>query len=251
MARTPRLDEDTLELLGIKSKDMGVYTALLKLGTAPLRRVAEEAGLNRGTTYDALKRLLDIGLVGYVDAKTHRYFTAEDPQKLSGIATRREVAIQEAGQQIRTVVPKLQELLGASTHRPSVRYYEGDAGVREILEDVLKTCEASREKIFRVYSSEGIRDLIASAWPGFKKTRVRRHVRVRAISIGKGGHTYGLDDRKWLSRSDAAPSYTFIYPGKSAFVSVDARRQLFGVLIEDDAIASTQEMIFDGLWGVL
>lgn len=251
MPKLPTLSDETLELLGLKPKDMTVYTHLLKLGTAPLRKLAQETNLNRGTTYDALKRLIDVGLVSHMDAKTHRYFTAEDPQKLTGLAVRREVAIQEAQLKLKEVVPQLQELLGSSAHRPSVRYYEGEGGVRDILADVLKTSEKSKDKLFRIYSSEGIRDLIARAWPGFIKLRVRHHVRVKTISIGAGGRTHGLDERKWLTQTNKAPSYIFIYPGKTAFVSLDERRQLFGVIIEDEAIAATQEMIFDALWKMM
>lgn len=251
MSRKSILSSEIVELIGLKEKDLHVYTALLELGTAPLRRIAEETGLNRGTTYDALKHLLDVGLVSYVDAKTHRYFTAEDPQKLSGLAVRREVAIQEAQDKIREVIPNLQLLLGRSKHRPSVRYYDGSSGVREILEDVLSVSEASRDKRFRIYSSEGIRDLIAHAWPGFIKKRIRHGVSVRTISIGKGGRTHGLDERKWLTEDDRSPSYVFIYPGKTAFVSVDERCELFGVMIEDQAISTTQQMVFDALWKFL
>lgn len=251
MPKLPTLSDETLELLGLKPKDMTVYTHLLKLGTAPLRKLAQETNLNRGTTYDALKRLIDVGLVSHMDAKTHRYFTAEDPQKLTGLAVRREVAIQEAQLKLKDVVPQFQELLGSSAHRPSVRYYEGEGGVRDILADVLKTTEKSSDKLFRIYSSEGIRDLIAHAWPGFIKLRVRHHVRVKTISIGAGGRTHGLDERKWLTQTNKAPSYIFIYPGKTAFVSLDERRQLFGVIVEDEAIAATQEMIFDALWKMM
>lgn len=251
MPKLPTLADETLELLGLKPKDMTVYTHLLKLGTAPLRRIAQETNLNRGTTYDALKHLIDLGLVSHMDAKTHRYFTAEDPQKLTGLAVRREVAIQEAQLKLKDVVPQFQELLGSSAHRPSVRYYEGEGGVRDILADVLKTSEKSKDKLFRIYSSEGIRDLIAHAWPGFIKLRVRHHVRVKTISIGAGGRTHGLDERKWLTQTNKAPSYIFIYPGKTAFVSFDERQQLFGVIIEDEAIAATQDMIFDALWKML
>lgn len=251
MPKLPTLSDETLELLGLKPKDMTVYTHLLKLGTAPLRKLAQETNLNRGTTYDALKRLIDVGLVSHMDAKTHRYFTAENPQKLTGLAVRREVAIQEAQLKLKEVVPQFQELLGSSAHRPSVRYYEGEGGVRDILADVLKTTEKSSDELFRIYSSEGIRDLIAHAWPGFIKLRVRHHVRVKTISIGAGGRTHGLDERKWLTQTNKAPSYIFIYPGKTAFVSLDERRQLFGVIIEDEAIAATQEMIFDALWKMM
>lgn len=251
MPKLPKLSDGTLDLLGMKPKDMSVYSSLLKLGTAPLRHVAEEAGLNRGTTYDALKRLMDAGLVSYVDAKTHRYFTAEDPHKLIGLAVRREVAIKEVQLKLKSVVPVLQAMLGSSADRPSVRYYEGERGVHDILDDVLRTSEHSSEKLYRIYSSEGIRDLIARAWPGFIKRRIRKRVRVKTISIGAGGHIHGFDERKWLTKNNNAPSYIFIYPGKTAFISLDERRQLFGVIIDDEAITTTQQMIFDALWKML
>ena len=242
------LPSKTLELLGFTSKDFQVYVALLRLGTAPLRRIAEAAGMNRGTTYDALKRLIDVGLASYVDAKTHRYFTSEDPHKLRGLATRREVALREARDGLETAIPSLEAFLGTAKHRPSVRYYEGESGVREILEDVLSVTERAESKLYRVYSSADIRDLIAHVWPGFTRERIKRHVRVDAIAIGQGGETVGLDERKWLTRDAKAPTYIFIYAGKTAFVAVDAGKRLFGVIIEDDAIAATQQMIFDVLW---
>lgn len=245
------LNVKTLELLGLKPKDWDIYLALLRLGTAPLRRIAEETTLNRGTTYDALKRLVANGLVTYVDAKTHRYFTCEDPVKLRGLATRRGVAIEEARETVIGLLPELQDLLGASEHRPSVRYYEGDAGVRDILADVLRTMERAESHEYQVYSSAAIRDLIAAAWPAFTKQRVKRKVSVRAISIGQGGETAGLDERKWLSRKESAPTYIFIYADKTAYVALDTSKQLFGVILEDAAIAATQLMIFNKLWDVL
>lgn len=248
MSKTPTLTSKTLEAIDLRKKDFRVYLTLLKLGTAPLRKIAQEAELNRGTVYDILKRLLNIGLVSFVDAKTHRYFTAENPKKLTGVATRKEVAVLEARTELQQMIPALQELVGWSKHRPSVRYYEGDVGVRDILEDVLDTCVHASDKMYRVYSSAGIRDLILHAWPGFIKTRIRKKIRVIAISIGEGGRTFGLDERRWLSREEQSPTYTFIYPGKMAIVSTDSKRQLFGVMIEDDAIALTQTMIFDSVW---
>ncbi len=251
MPKIPKITEKMIDVLGLKQKDIDVYIALLRLGTAPLRRIAEEANLNRGTTYDALKRLIDLGLVGYMDAKTHRYFTAEDPERLRGLATRREVAIQEVRNELTTeIIPGLQQILGSAKHRPVVRYYEGERGVRDILEDVLATAE-SEEYTYRVYSSAAIRDLIANAWPGWNKKRIRKRVFCKAIAIGEGGRTVGHDERKWLSKEEQSPTYIFIYGGKTAYVSVDEKRQLFGVIIEDDGIAKSQKLIFDKLWETL
>lgn len=241
----------TLELLGLKPKDLDVYQALLRLGSAPLRRIAEEAGLNRGTTYDILKRLIEASLVSYVDAKKHRYFTSEDPSRLRGLATRREVAIAEAREHVLKAIPELQQIAQVAHHRPAVRYSEGEAGVKDILLDVFSTTENSESKTYRVYSSAGLRDLIASAWPTYNKERLRRGVAVRAIAIGEGGETHGLDERRWLGSTHASPTYIFIYEGKTAYVAVDAKKNLFGVVIDDSAVSETQRVIFDRLWDIL
>jgi len=243
-----KLKLQTLELLGLREKDMEVYTALLQLGSAPLRGVAEQAGLNRGTAYDALKRLKASGLVSHVDAKSHRYFMAEDPGKLTGLVTRREVALQEVRQTLTDVIPALQSLTLEQNHRPSVRYYEGASGIRDILQDVLLTTEKIESRTYCVYSSSVIRDLIAAAWPRFVSQRKRRDVYVKAIAVGKGGTTAGKDERKWLTKKTSAPTYIFIYGNKTAYVAADASKRLFGVIIEDDAIAKTQQLIFESLW---
>jgi len=248
MEKAHKISEKTLDAIGLKKKDIDVYTALVKLGTAPLRKIADESGLNRGTTYDTIKHLMHLGLVSYVDAKTHRYFSAEDPRKLTGVATRKEVALEQAREDLKKAIPHFQELLGWSKHRPTVRYYEGETGVHDILQDVLDVCDKSKSRTFNVYSSAGIRDLIANAWPGFVKRRIRMKVHCNAIAIGEGGRTAGLDERKWLSQDHRAPTYIFVYPGKTAYVSIDEKRQLFGVIIDDKAIASTQKMIFESLW---
>lgn len=245
------LDTETLELLGLKQKEMVVYEALLRLGTAPLRRIAEESNLNRGTTYDALKRLINLGLADHVDAKKHRYFSSADPQKLHGLATRREVAIQEARENILKAIPELQAIAQSAHHRPTVRYFEGDAGVKDILHDVLATTELADSKLYRVYSSSDVRDLIAAAWPTYNKERLRRTVSVRAIAIGDGGETHGLDERRWLGAKHPSPTYIFIYHGKTAYVSLDAKKNIFGVIIYDAAVSQTQELIFDHLWNIL
>ncbi|MCG2687662.1 hypothetical protein L6260_02560 [Candidatus Parcubacteria bacterium] len=237
-----------LSLLGLSVKDMDVYTILVSLGSAPLRRIAQDAKISRSTVHDALHKLIDIGLVSFVDATSHRYFTAEDPAKLRSIIARKELEIAEARERIEQEIPQIQSLFGSLSHRPTVRYYEGSTGVKSILQDVLATCEKSRSKAYRVYSSSGIRDLIAQAWPRFSATRKQRGVQVKAVALGEGGKTVGLDERKWLTRKESAPAYIFIYDKKTAYVSVDDRGRLFGAIIDDEPIAQTQKLIFDQLW---
>lgn len=247
---TPILDPQSIKTLGLEEKDLIVYTHLIRLGTAPLRKIALETGINRGTTYDALKRLQSAGLVGFVDAKRHRYFTAEDPQKLRGFVTKRELALQTARQKLEEWIPSLSQMKGTAEYRPAVRFFEGKRGVKEILEDVLLTTKRQKQPLYRVYSSSDIRDLVLSAWPSFTETRKKAGVKVRTIAIGAGGTTVGLDERKWLTKDGTAPTYIFIYGDKTAYISKD-KNDVFGAVIEDPAITATQKVIFDQLFQVL
>ena len=248
MAKQFIIDAQILDLLDLKEKDVVVYTTLLRLGSAPLRRIAQEAELNRGTTYDALKRLIDAKLVHYVNAKRHRYFHAEDPATLRGLAIRKELAMAEARTKLTDLIPELQGMIGKQAHRPRLKYFEGDSGVKDLLQDVLLETKKTRSKLYRVYSSSTVRQAIADAWPGYNTQRKKTQVQVRAIAIGPGGAKHGLDERRWLTQQEGAPTYIFIYGKKTAYVAVDERQLLFGAVIEDEAIASTQGMIFDALW---
>ncbi len=237
-----------LELIGLNQKDLDIYLALAKLGSAPLRRIAEVSDISRSTVHDTIRKLMDLELVSFIDSSSHRYFTAEDPIQLRRLASRKELAVSEARDRIESAIPELQEMFGSMSYRPTVRYYEGPRGVKQILQDVLSTTERTKAKTYRVYSSSGIRDLIAQAWPRYTATRKQRKVNVRAVALGEGGKTYGLDERKWLTQKQSAPTYIFIYGDKTAYVSADEKARLFGVIIDDTSIAQTQKMIFDQLW---
>ena len=71
---------------------------------------------------------------------------------------------------------------------------------------------------------------------------------MQSISIGPGGILRGLDERKWLSREESSPTYTLIYAGKIALISLDESASPHGVVMEDQNTYQTQAMIFRHLW---
>ena len=56
---------DILEQLGLSQREISIYLALLKLGTASIRDIASQTEINRGTTYETLKDLARKGIVSY------------------------------------------------------------------------------------------------------------------------------------------------------------------------------------------
>lgn len=245
--------EAILKELGLTSKEGAVYLALLALGPSAIRKIAEYCGVNRGTTYEALKELRRLGLVAYYHKEKHEHFVAEDPKSLVGILQRRREHIESLTKDIDELIPKLRSFSGMGTNRPAVKYYEDYAGVRSILEDALDSVQKLPVKEYAVFSSAAIRPYLYSkkAFENFTEERIKRKIAVRVIAIGPGGTVQGKDERRWLTHKESVPTYTLIYAGKVAMISVGRYDSLHGLIIEDAGIYVTQLMLFNALWDSL
>lgn len=242
-----------LKKLGFSDKEIAVYRAVLAYGPAPVRKLADASGINRGTTYDILKSLMEQGLVSYYHQKKKQYFVAEHPEKLLIAIDVKAAVLAAAKEEVRAILPELASLFSKASEKPVVKYYEGDAGIRTLLADVLETVAALPEakRAYVVYSSADIRSHLYRAFPGFTAERIRRKIRVRAIAIGSGGEEQALAERRWLTKKEGAPTYMIVYADKTALFSVGAGGEARGVLIEDADTSDTQRLIFDSLWKTL
>jgi sugar-specific transcriptional regulator TrmB len=240
--------KDIFGKLGFTDKETAVYQALLALGPSAIRKIADKAGINRGTTHEALKTLQKEGLVSYYHKEKHQHFVAESPKTLQNIFLRRKNEFDEIEEDIEKMIPAL-ESVSPISNRPVVKFYEGYAGVRSILEDVLDSVEDHKLNDYVVYSSSTIRPYLyhKKAFPDFTEERIRRKISVRTIASGAGGSTQGRDDRKWLSKQDGAPTYRLIYAGKVAMISASSGLP-HGIIVEDSGIYKTEVAIFNELW---
>lgn len=240
--------EATLKKFGFTDKEILVYLTLLKLGSATIRGLSATTNINRTTIHAMLRTLGDHGLVSFVDKEKRRYFAAEPPDHLLGALKIKQNDLEQTRADIEKILPELKSLYEKSEFKPKVKYFEGDSGVRTILQDVLDATAATERKRYYVYSSSTIRDTLLRVFPEYNDERIRRNIRVQTISIGPGGMLHGLDERKWLSQAESSPTYTLIYAGKVALVSLDKSGESLGVVVEDQNTYKTQTMIFKHLW---
>lgn len=237
-----------LKKLNLNDKEIKVYLKLLEYGAISVRSLAELTDINRGTTYDILKRLQELGLVSYYHQDTKQHFVAEDPEKLLKLLASQETELHEAKEGIRDLIPELKSLQEKEDNRPTTKLYEGKAGIRQILDDVLESVSKEINKEYFIYSATKSSEDINSAYPEFTKERIKRKIAVKAISLAKGGRTSGLDERKWLATDEQSATFVIIYAGKCAFLSRNKSGQPVGVIIENKNIYETQKIIFDSLW---
>ena len=239
--------EKILQQIGLSEREIIVYLTCLKLGPASVRKIADAAQINRGTTYDTLKLLRETGLISYYHRDTKQYFIAEDPSRLRDAIESRQGELEKTKTSLDEVIPQLKSMYDKAGEKPVVKYYEGKTGIKTILADVLQTASRGAKEYF-VYSSSTIKGHLYDAYPNFSKHRVAAKVKVKTISIGPGGSTVGVDERKWLTKKETTPTYTLLYEGKVAMISVSVDSQPIGVIIEDKNIFETQKMIFEFVW---
>ena len=72
--------------------------------------------------------------------------------------------------------------------------------------------------------------------------------RLSIAPFGKGGELHGLDERKWLSKDEGAPTYTMLFAGKTALISLNSDKEPIGVVVEDNNTYNTKVMIFKAIW---
>ena len=241
--------EKVLQKFGLKEKEVKVYLSLLNLGPSPVRKIAQEANINRGTSYDILKELVKMGLVGYYEKKSRKYFTPEDPAKIIDILEEREKEIIRTKKEILKTIPDLQSLYSKIAQKPFVKYYEGYSGAKEILKDVLRITSKLENKEYFVYSAESIREYLYKSFKDFSEDRIEKGINVKVIALGKGGKLRGKDERKWLDNiNESAPNYIIIYGNKVTFISIGPTGEPIGTIIEDEATSQMQKIIFKYLW---
>jgi sugar-specific transcriptional regulator TrmB len=246
------MDIITLQKLGLNEKEIKVYLGLLEHGAISVRGLAELIDLNRGSTYDTLKRLQEKGLVSYYHHKTKQKYVAEDPEKLVKLTQEKEDELKATKKELKKLIPELKSLHDKGEDAPVTKFYEGKEGVRFILEDILGSLENLKsDKEYFVYSATNASDDINNAYPNFTKDRIRKNIQVKAIALAEGGSTSGLDERRWLGTHNESATYILIYAGKCAFISRDKRDNPVGVIIENKMIYQTQKIIFLQLWELL
>ncbi len=243
-----------LKKIGFSENEIQVYLAVLKLGPSPVRKIAEEAEVNRGTTYDILKSLLSRGIVSYYHKEKKQYFVGEDPEVLLDYLEQKRKQTEDLRQEVKKRLPELRSLLDRAGGKIVAKYYEGPMGIKNILRDLIVSLEQSKKPRYVAYSSSSISPYLYTKYSDFTKQRIEKKIHVQVIAFGDhGDEVPEYAERKWLTRDrkKVPPNYILIYAGKVAFISVRSNGEPVGVLIEDKAVFETQLLLFNALWKTL
>ncbi|MDP1694366.1 MAG: helix-turn-helix domain-containing protein [Candidatus Woesearchaeota archaeon] len=239
----PILKEEALRKFGLTEREVKVYLAALVTGTATANTIAKYAKVERTTTYDILKSLMEKGIASYILKDKRKCFEVIPPQNLISILDANKRSLQE-------VLPELRALAHTTIEKPKVSLFEGKLGIKNIIHDVYK-----EGKNFDVYANSEIITFLNHDFEKFVKLRTQQKIFVRVIHE-KSAETIKLIEEEKYKQRDVRylenfklPSATFIYANKVAIFNF-SKLEPIGVLIENRDIANTQRIVFEKLWSL-
>lgn len=237
--------ERTLTEHGLSSKETAIYLATLELGSGSILAISQHAHMPRSSTEVVLGRLQKQGLVSSFRRKRVKHFSAEDPRKLLHDA-------QQRTDRLKDIVPGLTNLFGTTKVRPVVRCYEGKAGVRVILNEILDEAK----ELITLSSTLDLYKTLTAEYPDFVKERVARKIPVKAISrdspFARQRQKLGpqeLREIRILQESIEYHGMIYVWNDKVAMFSLT--KDLIGLIIESKELANAQRAMLQLIWNQL
>jgi HTH-type transcriptional regulator, sugar sensing transcriptional regulator len=152
---------DVLAQLGLNQKSATVYLTLLQMGSGTVSEISAKSLIKRSTVYDCLEELAEKELLFQSMKGKRRLFVANDPESLKRQPAK-EMEIIEAH------LPELKAIFSSGDHKPKLRYYEGQEGIKRAYNEIL---ESSTDEYF-YFGNES--DIIQATGLDYMKDYVER-----------------------------------------------------------------------------
>ncbi len=245
--------EKVLSRMGMGPKAMRIYLALLEFGTQPASTIARRTQVPRNTARFLLDELTEAGFVGKTYKANTQLYTPEQPKALIGRLEQERAKVNvEYGKKIELVKRNIEELKSQykpKSTRPHVAFYEGKEGVISMYEGTLKSTETLR--------SFGCYDVMGSVFSDYFKShherRLERQIRVRRIHPDTpAGIAKAKSDKAELRESRLVPHKDYYFTPEilvyDNFLLMISWKELLGIRIESEEIATAFKVIFELAW---
>jgi sugar-specific transcriptional regulator TrmB len=162
--------EEILNELGLSKNESKVYISLLETGQTNVTKLAHYCKIHRANVYDSLNKLIEKGLVNYIEKKKSKFFEATDPKHLMLILRDKE-------NKLKKIIPQLTLIRKLSHSKGRAHVFEGVNAFVNILYDFLDF----KEEIICYGIPKIAPELMKTKMPHFHKERLRRKIPMKHL----------------------------------------------------------------------
>lgn len=248
MKQDTRLRRQILVECGLSEKEATLYELLLERGKAAGYELEKNSGLKKNT-YSLIKSLVSKHLIFPFKQDGRDYFQPAPPETLLTLIKDRERAVSYTRKSLEQLLPTLNSQYSLSLGKPTVRYFEGEAGLKEVFADIYAPKNepvygcVDLEKVDAVFPRYVLNDLIPLRIKNklIAYSLVADSTQARAIKMNdvkQLRHTLLFDKNMY-----PLPAEIDVYEDKIALLSFE-RGRFVGVIIQNQAFATTLKSIF-------
>jgi sugar-specific transcriptional regulator TrmB len=237
--------EEILIENGMSAKEAKLYLAVLEAGETTLARAAERAKLKRSTVYSLTNDMKQRGFLAETKRQGISYVSALPPKLLTE-------RFEHAAEKASSILPQLIDLSYASPVKPRIRFYEGIQGIKDIL---LDAAESSEDYIgfidYALMPREIYRHIRTKVAPARAKLgnhlqllMPRNEVNTRVLADYRQKVEHRMVD--FPSRKNHIE--ILLYEGSKIGCMSFVKNEMFGVVINSEAIFVTLKDLFTLIW---
>tara|TARA_Y100000310_G_C20611058_1_gene778022 strand:+ start:216 stop:944 length:729 start_codon:yes stop_codon:yes gene_type:complete len=225
-----------LENLGFSPNEIKVYLTLTEQGSTKAGKISKLAKIDRSSAYNALKLLQEKGLVSYVMIGQVKWFQAAGPRRLLDY-------IKEQEQDVKSILPILQEMHKFKKIEGQVRLFKGLKGIKTIFLDIIK-----EGKDNYVFGSEGqFSERLPDFTYKFDLLKKEKNIKTQLLlRKGRKEKDKKTSEYKYVPNITESPAVTNIYGDKIAILIWTDEPE--GIIIENKAAAKAYRSYFDFMW---
>ncbi len=240
--------EQVLIQNGFSDKEARIYLAALEAGEATFGSIAAKTRLKRSTVYSVVEELVTKQLLTIQARKGIKRISALAPQVL---LERFRTAVNMA----EGALPALLEMAYSSPLKPRVRFFEGMAGIKEVLLEVNTASKTERGMIITDYERmpKEIFDFIRKLTPERLATKNFLHIivplnpRSLEVQAEEDAKHYAEHRIAHFPKGNNFIELSLFGNTKVAFLSF-GEGELFAVVVDSKAIYGTLKNLFELVW---
>ena len=238
---------DILIKAGLSPKESSVYLANYELGETTASRISQKSGVKRPTTYIELENLIKKGLVSQSMRKNLKYYTAQSPKMILSI-------LDENKKELEQNMASIISLGSAIDKKPTVSYFEGEEGLKEVYRDTLSTPNKEIQSWFAGLSTIGSDSFQEKI---YVPERLKRNIHIRTILpnaeklkpyVGKNVQQLRKSKMVSANKFNIENEIMLYDKNKTAIMNFSDK---IGIIIESPKIHDSIKQIFEIMWEML
>jgi sugar-specific transcriptional regulator TrmB len=236
---------EILKKIGLSDGEVKVYSALLDLGVTSINAIHEKVGIERRNIYDILNKLIERGLVSYIETDGKRTFRISNPDKIISYIDEKKSNLEEIKQETLKLMPAIQNIFKSKKQELFAEIFKGPEGVKAVWDDMLEY-----KSIHWIGSGLYVPDRFPAYWKDWDKRRIKR--KVESYHMFRFEKRKDVDKRlfrnsKFLPKEFSGnPTVTVIYGDKVAQQLLGEELSVF--VIQSQQLADNYRIYHKYLW---